>query len=122
MRKEFITQIEIVLDNKDLQVPINSDDPVEMFWFRKDFFVIEMKSETRGYAIFRVKDGSKIGEINDVSFVTDGFGYLTSPTRNGIFMVDKNLKAYKASIQALMCFGKLDFLLTEQDDNEKDWK
>jgi hypothetical protein len=36
-------------------------------------------------------------------------------------MVDRKLRAYKASIQALVAFGQLDFLLTEEDDFETDW-
>jgi hypothetical protein len=37
-------------------------------------------------------------------------------------MVDGKLRAYRASIQALVAFGKLDFLLTDNDDSETDWK
>jgi hypothetical protein len=69
-----------------------------MFWIRENFFAIELYSETLSFAIFRLKDGSKIGEISNYKFLMDGFGYKQSPTRNGIYMVDGKLNAYKASI------------------------
>ena len=81
-----------------------------------------MKSETRAYAIFRVKDGSKVGEIHDFSFVLDGYGYLQTHTKSGIYLLDKKLKIYRARISVLVAFGKLDFLLTDEDDIESDWR
>jgi hypothetical protein len=53
--------IVIPLDNTNLKKPSSTEGSVQMFWIREHFFAIEMNSDVMSYAIFRLKDGSRIG-------------------------------------------------------------